>query len=128
MSTAVAPARLVLSVWMFMTATSSEARAEAEANVLGLVPRVLNQRESIVYTDWTEWRYPLHAKAGRHADRVAGEDSIAVLRRTAEAPNGTDIDERLAEDADLLGQAQRKPAFASTSVEVGAAERGGRNR
>src|SRR5260370_28834979 len=128
MSTAVAPARLVLSVWMFMTATSSEARAEAEANVLGLVPRVRNQPESIVYTDWTEWRYPLHAKAGRPPHRVAGEDRIAVLRRTAEAPKGTDIDERLAEDPDLLGQAQRKADFGSTSVEIGAAERVGRDR
>src|SRR5260370_35385701 len=103
MSTAVAPARLVLSVWMFMTATSSEARAEAEANVLGLVPRVLKQRESIVYTDWTEWRYPLHAKGGRHAHRVAGEDSIAVMRRTPEPPRGTDSAERVVDSSASRG-------------------------
>src|SRR5580692_11655248 len=113
---------------MFMTATSSETRAETEADVLGLVPRVLNQRESVVYTDWTEWRCPLHAKAGRHAHGVAGEDSIAELRRTAEAPKGTDIDERLAEDPDLLGQAQRKAEFGSAGVEIGAAQRVGSDR
>src|SRR5580704_14927802 len=113
---------------MFMTATSSETRAEAEADILGLVPRVLNQRESVVYTDWTEWRYPLHAKAGRHAHRIAGEDCIAELRRTAEAPKGADIDERLAEDPDLLGQAQRKADFGSAGVEIGAAQRVGGDR
>src|SRR4029077_9740769 len=113
---------------MFMTATSSEARAEAEAEVLGLVPRVLNQREGVVYTDWTEWRDPLDAKAGRYAHRVAGENRVAELRRTAQAPKRTDVDERLAEDADLLGQADRKAEFGSTGIEIGAAQRVGRIR
>src|SRR5512143_534763 len=97
MSTAVAVARLVLSVWMFMTATSSEARAEAETDVLGLVPRVLLERDGIIYTDWTEWRYPLDANPGRHAHRVAGEDRVAIGGRTAQSPQRTDIDECLAQ-------------------------------
>src|ERR1700730_13332521 len=113
---------------MFITATPSEARAEAEAEVLGLVPRIRNQREGVVYTDWTEWRYPLDAEAGRHAHRVAGEDRVAVLRRTAQPPKGTALDGRLAENPDLLGQAERKAEFSRTGVEIGAAQRVGGDR
>src|SRR5882757_9623041 len=113
---------------MFMTATSSEARAEAEAEVLGLVPRIRNQREGVVYTDWTEWRYPLDAEAGRHTHRIAGENRVAGLRRPTQAPKRTDVDERLAEDADLLGQAQRKAELGRTGIEIGAAQRVGRDR
>src|SRR5216683_1847262 len=113
---------------MFMTATSSETRAEAETDVLGLVPRVRNEREGVVYTDWAEWRYPLDAEAGRHAHRVAGENRVAVLRRATKPPKGTNVDERLAQDPDLLGQAQRKAEFGSAGIEVGAAQRVGGDR
>src|SRR5438045_9772035 len=114
MSTAVPAARLVLSVWMFMTATSSETRAEAEADILGSVPGVLNDRNGVVYTDWAEWRYPLHADAGADTHRVAGEDRAARGGRAAQTPPRADADERRAEDPDLHGQAHR-------AAELGAA-------
>src|SRR6267378_5929115 len=128
MSTAVPVARLVLSVWMFMTVTSSETRAEAESDILGPVPGVLNDRNGIVYTDWAEWRYPLQADAGADAHRVAGKHRVARGRRAAETPQRADVDERLAENPDLLGQAERKAELGGAGVEVGAAQRVGGDR
>src|SRR5262245_52608749 len=103
-----APARLVLSVCMFISAPSpSEARAKAEADVLRLVPRVLLQWEGIVYTNRAEGRYPLDAEAGRNSHGIAGQHGVAVGRRPAQAPQRAHVHEGLAEDADFLGQAQR---------------------
>src|SRR5258707_3163465 len=105
---------------MFMTATSSETRAEAEADILGPVPGVLNDRNGIVYTDRAEWRYPLHADAGADAHRVAGEDRAAGGRRSTQAPQRADVDECLAENPDLLGQADREAELRGAGIEVGA--------
>src|SRR5258708_20878706 len=113
---------------MFMTATSSETRAEAEADILGSVPGVLNDRNGVVYTDWAEWRYPLHADASADAHRVAGEDRVARGGRAAETPQRADVDERLAENPDLLGQADREAELGGAGVEVGAAQRIGGDR
>src|SRR5262245_36292578 len=96
----VVAATLVLSVCMFMSAPSpSEARAEAEADVLRLVPRVLLQREGIVYTDRAERRYPLDADTRGNPHRIAGQHGIGVLGRSAQAPQRADVHEGLAEDA-----------------------------
>src|SRR5215471_18955769 len=98
-----APARLVLSVCMFISAPSpSEARAKAEADVLRLVPRVRLEWDGIVYTNWAEGRYPLDTDAGRDSHRIAGQHGVAVDRRPAQTPQGTRVHEGLAEDADLL--------------------------
>src|SRR5512132_1956498 len=98
-------AMLVLSVCTFMSPPSPlEARTEAEADVLRLVPRVFLQRDGVVYTDWPEGRYPLDADAGRNPHGIAGEHGGAVLGGSAQAPQRADIHEGLAEDADLLGQ------------------------
>src|SRR4030095_1674391 len=103
------PAMLVLSVCMFMSPPSPlEARAEAEADVLRLIPRIFLQRDGIVYTDWPEWRHPLNADAGRDAHGVAGQNRGAVLGRPAQAPQRADIHEGLTEDSNLLGQPQRE--------------------
>src|ERR1044072_3469911 len=119
-------AMLVLSVCMFMSPSSRsplEARAEAEADVLRLVPRVFLQRGGIVYTDWPEGRYPLDADARRNPHGISGEHGVAVRRPAAEAPQRADIHEGLAEDADLLGQSQREAELGRGGIEVGAAER-----
>src|SRR4029453_17706785 len=100
-----------------------KARVEAEADVPRLVPRVLLQRDGIVYTDWPERRYPLDADAGRNAYGVAGEHRGAVLGVPTPAPQRAGIHERLAEDADLLGQPQREAEFGRGAIEVGPAER-----
>src|SRR4249919_2255375 len=95
-STEFATEWLVLSVWMFMLLPSLrlESGAETEAEILSLVPRLLNEWEGIVYTDRPEWRYPLDAEAGSHAHRLAVEDRRPELRRLI-APQGSGIDERL---------------------------------
>src|SRR5215212_3362168 len=117
------PTMLVLSVCMFMSPPSPlEARAEAEADVLRLIPRIFLQRDGIVYTDWPEGRYPLDADAGRNPHGIAGEHRVAVLGRSAQPPQRADIHEGLAEDADLLGQSQRKAELGRGAIEVGAAE------
>src|SRR5260221_3540712 len=126
---AVVAATLVLSVCMFMSAPSpSEARAEAEADGLRLVPRVLHYGNGIVYTDRPERRYPLDADAARNSHRVAGEDRAAVLGGSAKAPQRSDVHERLAVDADLLGQPQGKAQLGGAGIEVGAAQRVGGDR
>src|SRR3954453_10851582 len=81
----------------------SEARPEAEAEVLGLVEVFLLDRDGVVYTDRPEWRYPLDADAAGDAHQLAVQDGN-LRRVVSRAPQRADIDEGLAEDADLLGQ------------------------
>src|SRR5580698_4784612 len=102
----------------------SETRAEAEAEVLGLVKEFLLDRDGVVHPDRPEGRYPLHAEARRDAHHRAVEHGDLV-RVVGLAPQRTDIDEGLAEDADLLGQAEREAQFAGTGVIILAAQRVG---
>src|SRR5258708_38947749 len=109
MSTDVAAvATLVFPVWMFMSAPfPSEARAEAEADILRLVVGSFLDRDGVVYADRPERRYPLNAEAGRDAHQVAGEDLTGVLSGgSPQPPQRTDIDKRLANQAEFLWQAQ----------------------
>src|SRR5262249_17126639 len=107
---------------MFMTPTSSEARAEAEPEVLLPVPGVENQRDGVVYTDWPEWRYPLQADPGGDAHRIAGQHGVAVGRRATETPQRADVDDGLAQDTDLIGQADRETGLGGAGIEVEAAQ------
>src|SRR5262245_57130918 len=113
---------LVLSVCMFMPAhiPQSKARAEAEAEALGMVPGSLLHRHRVVYTDRAEGRYPLQAQAGADPHHVGIEDvskiGAAVERR---APRRADVHERLARQAEFLGdEEQRKAEFARSRVIV----------
>src|SRR6476646_1885736 len=99
----------------------SEPRAEAEAEVLGLVEVFLLDRNGVVYTDRAEWRYPLDADAARDAHQLAVEDGH-LGRVVGGAPQRADIDEGLAEDADLLGQAEWEAELGGAGVVVLAAE------
>src|ERR1700742_1400691 len=102
----------------------SETRAEAEAEVLGLVKEFLLNRDSIVHPDRPEGRYPLDADAGGDAHQLAVEDAD-LGRIVGRSPQRTNIDEGLAEDADLLGQADREAELGGAGVVVLAAQRVG---
>src|SRR6478752_10874513 len=110
------------SAWSCRRRPCSEARTEAEAEVLGLVPIFLLQRNGVVYTDRPERRYPLHAKAGGHAHQLAVEDAD-LARVVGRPPQRADVDERLAEDADFLGQSEREAELRRAGVIVLAAQR-----
>src|SRR5579859_5442646 len=100
----------------------SETRAEAEAEVLRLVKEFLLERDRVVYTDRPEGRYPLQAEAGRDAHQLTVENTdLAWI--VGRAPERTDVDEGLAEDADLLGQAEREAELRRAGVIVFAAQR-----
>src|SRR5512146_1294554 len=102
----------------------SETRAEAEAEVLRLVKEFLLERDRVVYADRPEGRYPLDAEAGRHAHQLAVEHAD-LGRIVGRAPQRTDVHEGLAEDADLLGQAERETELRRAGVIVLAAQRVG---
>src|SRR3954454_21316134 len=99
----------------------SEARPEAEAEVLGLVEVFLLDRDRVVYTDRPEWRYPLDAEAAGDAHQLAVQDAD-LGRVVGRAPQRAHVDERLAEDADLLGQAEREAELGGAGVVVLAAQ------
>src|SRR5687767_5998362 len=125
MSTEVAvdAATLVLSVCMFMACRPrSEARSEAETEVFRLIPGFLNQGDRVVYTDWSERRYPLNADTGGNAHQRAVQDAH-LIRVVGRSPQGADIGKGLAEDAEFLGQAERKAQLGSARIVVFATQR-----
>src|SRR5690348_2940928 len=102
----------------------SETRAEAEAEVLRLVKEFLLDRDRVVHADRPEGRYPLDAEAGRHAHQL-GVVQADLARIVGCAPQRTDVHEGLAEDADLLGQADREAELCRPGIVVLAAQRVG---
>src|SRR6185312_82704 len=127
MSTAVAAvvATLVLSVCMFMTAPSlSESGPEAEPNGLKPVIRLVDQRESVVYTDRPERRYPLDAEASADPHELAVQYADAL--HGLSPPQRADIDESLADQVDLARQAKREAQLADARIVVLAAQGVGR--
>src|SRR5438045_3083610 len=113
---AVEVAKLVLSVWTFMSVPPAlEARPEAEAEVFEFVPRVVLQRHGIVHTDRPERRDPLDADAAGNAQSLAVENAD-LARVVGRSPQRADIDEGLAQDADLLGQADREAQLGGAGV------------
>src|SRR6187551_2412079 len=103
----------------------SEARSEAETEVLRLVPIFLLDRNGVVYTDRAERRYPLDADTGRYAHELAVEN-VHRVRIVGRTPERSDIDESLAKDADLLRQAEREAQLRGPGVVIFAAQRIGR--
>src|SRR5476649_944084 len=93
---AVAAARLVLSVCIFMQdRPQSEAGSEAEPDGLSFVIGLVDDGEGVVHTDRAERRNQLHTQASGDPHRRVVENAGAGERRPT-PPQGTGVDESLA--------------------------------